>query len=196
MITCTACGYDKNPDNTEYCDACGSELQAVTVTQPPREAPTVIQSSETEIPPSSPTFIQPPTSEPEIPPPTYPESNPYPPTFPVSGTTAKLISKQAGSPVPEFTIDSNSIVGVFDPDTGPVEIDLEAFPGGETVSRNHAEIYPEGTVWKIKDLGSTNGIFIKRSGQTRFGARLTTPETINSGDEIAFGKVRFLFQNA
>ncbi len=78
---------------------------------------------------------------------------------------------------------------------GPVDIDLEEFPGSETVSRNHAEIYSEGGFWKIKDLGSTNGIFIKRTGQTRFGARITVPETINLGDEVAFGKVRFLFQS-
>jgi pSer/pThr/pTyr-binding forkhead associated (FHA) protein len=78
---------------------------------------------------------------------------------------------------------------------GPVDIDLEPFSGGDTVSRNHAEIYQEGGVWKIKDLGSTNGIFIKSAGQTRFAARITVPETLNSGDEIAFGKVRFLFQS-
>jgi pSer/pThr/pTyr-binding forkhead associated (FHA) protein len=85
-------------------------------------------------------------------------------------------------------------VGIFDPDTGPVEIDLETFFGGETVSRNHAEIYQELGTWKIKDLGSTNGVFIKPPGQPRFSARITIPTPLNSGDEIAFGKVRFLFQ--
>ncbi len=46
----------------------------------------------------------------------------------------------------------------------------------------------------VKDLGSVNGVFIKPAAQTRFRARITTPETLNSGDEIALGKVRFLFQ--
>lgn len=165
MITCTACCYDKNPDDAEYCDACGSELQAVVT-----PAPTVIQPQI-----SSPQILQPSSS---------------------TTTIAKLISKQPGSPVPEFILDSNAIVGIFDPDMGPVDIDLEQFPGGETVSRNHAEIFLEAGVWKIKDIGSTNGIFIKRNGQTRYGARITVPETINIGDEVAFGKVRFLFQSA
>lgn len=186
MITCTACGYDKNPDDAEYCDACGSELQTVAApTSTSSVAPTVLQSPiiEQEIP------------APQIPQPTYPTSTPTSPTFSTTATTAKLISKQPGSPIAEFSLDSNAVVGIFDPDMGPVDIDLEEFPGSNTVSRNHAEIYIEGGFWKIKDLGSTNGVFIKQSSQTRFGARITVPETINFGDEIAFGKVRFLFQS-
>ncbi|WP_066423560.1 FHA domain-containing protein [Anabaena sp. 4-3] len=168
MNTCSTCGYDQNPDNAEFCGACGSELQTLTApTTPITPAPTIIQ--------------------PEIP--------PTPAPIPTS-TTARLTAKQSGSPVPEFIIESNAIVGVFDPDMGPVDVDLEAFFGGETVSRNHAEIYQEQGIWKVKDLGSTNGVFIKPLGQTRFGARITIPETLNHGDEIAFGKVRFLFQSA
>ncbi|BDA65957.1 FHA domain containing protein [Calothrix sp. PCC 7716] len=188
MINCTACGYDKNPDDAEYCDACGSELQAVVPAVTSGTAPSVIQPSPLPI---EPLIISSP-----IPQPTYSTPAPSPTYSSTTATSAKLISKQAGSPVPEFTLDSNAVVGVFDPDMGPVDIDLEEFSGGETVSRSHGEIYPEGGVWKIKDLGSTNGIFIKRTGQTRFGARITVPETINTGDEIAFGKVRFLFQSA
>ena len=170
MITCTVCGYDQNSDNSEFCNACGSELQAIITPQPKIDislAPTVILA---------------PTPQPN-----------YPPiinTF----TKAKLISKQTTAPISKFILDNNAIVGIFDPDTGPVEIDLETFFGGETVSRNHAEIYQELGTWKIKDLGSTNGVFIKPLGQTRFSARITIPTPLNSGDEIAFGKVRFLFQ--
>lgn len=194
MITCSACGYDQNPDGAEFCDACGSELQGV--------APTVISS------PQTPTVIQPqtpPPTSPPTPPPIpetrYPTPTPTPnptlnsPSFPNTATTARLIAKQPNPPISEFPLDSNAIVGIFDPDTGPVEIDLEVFSGADTVSRSHGEIYQEGGVWKVKDLGSTNGIFIKRVGQTRFGARITIPETLNSGDEIAFAKVRFLFQS-
>jgi hypothetical protein len=199
MITCSACGYDKNPDGSEFCDACGSELQAVaeTVISSPQAA-TVIQSQTPQ--PQIPQILQ----IPQIPQTTYPTPTPTPistptrpitPSFPTTTTTARLIAKQPSPPVPEFSLDSSSIVGIFDPDMGPVDIDLEPFSGGDTVSRNHAEIYQEGGVWKIKDLGSTNGIFIKSAGQTRFAARITVPETLNSGDEIAFGKVRFLFQS-
>ncbi len=191
MITCSACGYDKNPDGSEFCDACGSELEVAVASTVP---PTQIQPPETISQPDSFIEPQPPQpSPPQIPQPNYPipTSAPSAPTT----TTARLIAKQAGSATSEFSLDGSAIIGIFDPDMGPVEVDVEEFPGSETVSRQHAEIYPEGGDWKIKDLGSTNGVFIKTSGQTRFGARITVPTTINSGDEIAFGKVRFLFQS-
>jgi hypothetical protein len=171
MITCTACGYDQNPENTEFCNACGSELQTITTT--PNIEPSIV-----------PTVIQPPLPQPNYPPITNTNTS----------TNAKLICKQINAPIPEFLIENNAIVGIFDPDIGPVDIDLETFFGGETVSRNHAEIYQELGTWKVKDLGSTNGIFIKSPGQTRFSSRITIPTPLNSGDEIAFGKVRFLFQ--
>ena len=196
MITCAACGHDQNPPNSEFCVVCGSELQ--TATQAMNDLDRIRQELLKPIPepfiptptptptPLPPTVIQPPT-------PPIPTPAPFPQTFP--SAIAKLIPKQSGSPVAEFTLDGNAIVGVFDPDMGPVDIDLEAFMGGETVSRNHAEIYQSNGTWLIKDLGSTNGIFIKPVGQTRYGARITTPETLNPGDEIAFGKVRLVFQN-
>ncbi|CEJ45398.1 FHA domain-containing protein [Umezakia ovalisporum] len=179
MITCSSCGYDQNPEYAEFCGACGSELQNITTPAITTPASTVF---ETEI------------LSPQIPQPHHPTPEPIPPTVATTSTTAKLISKQTNSPVPEFILDSNAIVGIFDSDTGPVDIDLETFFGGETVSRNHGQIYQQGGVWQVKDLGSTNGIFIKSVGQTRFGSRITRPETLSSGDEIAFGKVRFLFQ--
>jgi hypothetical protein len=181
MMTCAACGYDQNPPNSDFCVACGSELES---------APQVMkdfQNIREGFNPNAPTPTPTPTQIPL--PPTLIE----PQTFPRA--IAKLIPKQSGSPVSEFTLDGSAIVGVFDPDMGPVDIDLEAFMGGETVSRNHGEIYQSNGTWFIKDLGSTNGIFIKPVGQTRFGARITTPETLNPGDEIAFGKVRLVFQS-
>lgn len=186
-IICTSCGYDKNPDGSEFCDACGAEL---STTESATNGSTTVESlpvSETT-PFVEPQLPHPSTSEPELTTPTVSQ----PPA-----TTAKLVAKQPNAPIPEFPLESNSaILGIFDPDTGPVDIDLEEFPGSETISRNHAEIYQEDGEWKIKDLGSTNGVFIKPVSQTRFGARITTPEIINSGDEIAIAKVRFLFQSA
>ncbi|QOV23994.1 FHA domain-containing protein [Anabaenopsis elenkinii] len=189
MITCAACGYDQNPPNSDFCVACGSELQGAA--QAMNDFQRIKGELLTPLPePFNPT---PPTPTPLPPTLIEPQTPPKPQTFP--SAIAKLIPKQSGSPVSEFTLDGNAIVGVFDPDMGPVDIDLEAFMGGETVSRNHGEIYQSNGTWFIKDLGSTNGIFIKPVGQTRFGARITTPETLNPGDEIAFGKVRFVFQS-
>jgi pSer/pThr/pTyr-binding forkhead associated (FHA) protein len=181
-INCPSCGYDKNPLSTEYCEACGSELLATVNTN---SSPTIVQTSAPSIQSHENELIQI-----EAPTPTPNLSNT------TSASIGRLISKQAGSPISEFSLDSNNAtVGRFDPDTGPVDVDLEGFRGEETVSRSHAEIYYETQQWKVKDTGSTNGVFIKRSDQPRFGARITMPETLNSGDEIAFGKIRFLFQS-
>lgn len=95
----------------------------------------------------------------------------------------------------EFSLTGDrTIIGRSDLNTGSVHIDLNPLVGNETVSRRHGQIYRDGKQWKISDLGSQNGIFIKRSGQPRFGAKITSPEPLFSGDEIAFGKVRCLFQ--
>lgn len=191
-ITCNVCGYDQNPDGLEFCDACGAELTNTTVTIPasiPNSTPEpdISDSSETNptggITPSNPELIFP-----SIP-------SPIPSTSVVNATdTAKLISKTANAPISEFLIENYAIIGIFDPDTGPVDVDLDNFLGNETISRQHGEIYSENQQWKIKDLGSTNGIFIKKVGQNRFNARITTPEILENGDEIAIAKIRFIFQ--
>jgi serine/threonine protein kinase len=106
-----------------------------------------------------------------------------------------FLNKQAGV-TREFTLKSNNVIGKYDPDLPPVDIDLGGFSGSDTVSRKHAEIYREGDRWKIKDLGSTNGVFIKHSGQTRFSPKITTPETLINADEVAFGGVKFSFNTA
>jgi serine/threonine protein kinase len=106
---------------------------------------------------------------------------------------AYLIYKKQGITISEFALEGRNLIGKFDPDMGSVAIDLEAFSGAETISRRHAEIYREGKQWKIQDLGSTNGVFIKRAGQPRFSGRVTTPQTISTSDEISFGKVTFTF---
>jgi len=107
--------------------------------------------------------------------------------------SARLVSSRK-SVSSEIILKSNNVIGKFDPDMAPVDIDLEKFSGSDTVSRKHAEIYREGDRWKIQDLGSTNGVFIKRIGQAKFSHRITISETINSGDEVAFGAVKFTFQ--
>ena len=166
--TCPVCYYQNSPE-TRFCEACGHELTA-----PPVPEPTPISSD--------------PEGKENLPPILTP--------IPSGALIAKLIYKQADT-IKEFILNGSSTnVGRFDNDTGPADIDLEGFPGEETVSRSHAEIYFEETQWKVKDIGSTNGVFIKHLGQPRFGSRIIIPETINSGDEIAFGKIRFTFQIA
>ena len=195
-ITCNNCGFDENPQGTEYCEACGCELTPTDSTplentysppevtmMPPMDSPMNPSVDQTVIP--SPQPVQ----EPEpIPSPSY--------SSPSIMGNAKLVAKLSNAPKPEFEISANEpvIIGRFDNESGPVDIDLIGFPDDDTISRNHAEIYFEGNQWKIKPLSTTNGTFIKKVGESRFGGKLTTPEIINSGDEIAFAKLRFIFQ--
>lgn len=216
-INCNVCFYDRNSDKNQFCEVCGSEIQpSMTLFEAEEkgiqegEKQTVLQTDEQPvnfhqsinqninnhpmIVPGSTNIhtSSPPTLE------TAKKANISPtnsgnPTL-ITGTVAKLIPKQVGTPVPEFIIDSNNaIIGKFDPNIGPVEIDLDGFYGDETVSSTHAEIYFENNQWQIKDMGSTHGIYIKPTGKTRFGYRTNKPEILNSGDEIAIGKIRLLF---
>ena len=87
------------------------------------------------------------------------------------------------------------VVGRFDPETGPVDLDLSTSPEAAQISRNHAEIYRESDgQWYVKDLGSTNGVFVKAPGSSTFGPRITTPTPIPQGGELAFGNARFVFR--
>ncbi|OZH55229.1 hypothetical protein AFK68_05940 [Hydrocoleum sp. CS-953] len=216
-ITCNVCFYDRNADNNQFCEICGSEIRASTTLFEAQEkgiqdleTQTFIQSDQQQLnlnqninqninnyPLKTPASTNIPTSQIPIIEDSQkanilPKNNTNPTV--INGTVAKLISKQVGAPIAEFIIDSNNaIIGKFDPDIGPVEIDLDGFYGDETVSSTHAEIYFENNQWQIKDMGSTNGIYIKPTGKTRFGYRMNKPEILNSGDEIAIGKIRLLF---
>ncbi|MDJ0557036.1 MAG: FHA domain-containing protein [Microcoleaceae cyanobacterium MO_207.B10] len=214
-ITCNLCFYDRNADKNQFCEVCGSEMrpeislfeaqeikqqikiknpEIKTLLQTDPEPVSFNQTSNQIIAPES-------TNIPTSPPPTLEPAqtanispkNPTNPTL-ITNNIVKLIPKQVGAPVPEFIIDSNNvIIGKFDPNIGPVEIDLDGFYGDETVSSTHAEIAFENHQWQIKDIGSANGIYIKPTGQNRFGYRINKPEILNSGDEIAIGKIRLLF---
>jgi len=197
-IICPECAHE-NPAGSEFCDVCGSELPTTSIPISPKPDETIIIGAPDFTSSSTPDPYTTPDPEPYFAPTLDPYTTPVPqfpsPTTTSTTATARLVSKKQGVPTPEFDLESSNLVGKFDPDMGPVEIDLEEFPGADTISRQHAEVYRESDQWKIKDLGSTNGVFLKRSGQARFSARITSPEILGSGDEIAFGKVNFIFQS-
>ncbi|MFB9837785.1 FHA domain-containing protein [Actinoallomurus acaciae] len=54
-----------------------------------------------------------------------------------------------------------------------------------SVSRVHAELRRAGDNWLLADLGSMNGTLVN-------GYRIVAPTRVRPGDEIAFGKTRFI----
>ncbi len=189
MIVCKVCGTE-NADGTQYCESCGVELT-------PAVEPVVSEASasepvitETPAPETSPAEPAPQTEAL----PSAPESPAAPPPAPLF-RPGKLVFKRFGA----LTTDTiplqgpRLVVGRFDASTGPVEIDLTGVPGAENISRRHAELFFEG-VWKVRDLGSTNGVFIKRAGEEAYSPRLVEPTELKDGDEIAFGNVILVFQ--
>jgi pSer/pThr/pTyr-binding forkhead associated (FHA) protein len=71
---------------------------------------------------------------------------------------------------------------------GPIDVDLGTLPEGSYVSRKHAKITHDDGLWKIEDLGSSNGTFILRDDFER-----VTEAELADGTEIALGNARFVF---
>lgn len=85
-----------------------------------------------------------------------------------------------------------SIVRIGKPNNHtPPDIDVSGFPESEIVSRVHANLLVEDTVYYLEDIGSSNGTYIN-------GLPLPAGNRhrLNAGDRIAFGKgdkVSFIF---
>lgn len=107
--------------------------------------------------------------------------------------TPRLIVKRAGAETEEmFFFAAPAVIGRFDPSVGPVDIDLGNIPEGTYVSRKHAKVTEEGGVFKIADLGSSNGTYLLRNGDFE---KVDEAE-LADGDEIALGNARFVFRLA
>jgi hypothetical protein len=110
---------------------------------------------------------------------------------------ARLVPRAMGASGEGYVLGSDHmVVGRFDPSAGPVDIDLGGQPGEGYISRRHAELYVENGTWMVRDLGSTNGVYIKKAGQGQYSPRLIEPAALGDGDEVAFGNVKFLFLNS
>jgi hypothetical protein len=102
----------------------------------------------------------------------------------------RLVLKRGGAEVDEvFELNPPSVVGRFDPSVGPIDVDLASIPEGSYVSRKHAKITNEDGVWRIQDLGSSNGTFILRDDFEK-----VEEAELTDGAEIAFGNARFVFR--
>ena len=111
---------------------------------------------------------------------------------------ARLVPRAIGAtPSDGYVLNNaNMVVGRFDPSAGPVDIDLGGQTGEGYISRRHAEVFLQDGAWMVRDLGSTNGVYIKKAGQGQYSPRLIEPAALSDGDEVAFGNVKFLFTNS
>jgi pSer/pThr/pTyr-binding forkhead associated (FHA) protein len=108
-----------------------------------------------------------------------------------------LLAVRYGAPTGDELplIGQRLVVGRFDPETGPVDIDLSEAAESGHISRQHGELYREADgTWMVRDLGSTNGVFAKSGDAASFGPRITAPRPLKDGDELAFGNARFIFR--
>lgn len=124
--------------------------------------------------------------EPAVVPPSVPDA------APTSTGSAKLILKRGGALTGDvFPIGPSATVGRFDPESGPVDVDMANLPESVYISRHHAELNLRDGQWMVKDLGSRNGTFVKNASGFH---RVTGETALQSGDEVAFGNARFEFQ--
>lgn len=101
----------------------------------------------------------------------------------------KLTVKRGGVETSEvFEFSPPATIGRFDPQVGPIDVDLAPLPEGSYVSRKHAKITCEDGIWKVHDLGSSNGTFVLRDDFER-----VEEAEILDGSEIALGNARFVF---
>jgi hypothetical protein len=104
---------------------------------------------------------------------------------------AFLDIQQKGQVVQSIAIKENHVVvGRVDPNRGIApEIDLAQFDPKGTVSRQHARIRFEKTIFSLEDLKSRN--------KTQLGDLTLTPlnpELLQDGDTVSFGSVKAIFR--
>jgi len=174
MPQCPTCGSQCAVSDT-ICAECGTELSQASLPQvtPPSS--------------SSPAAKEVGTSTP------LPATDSTKPTPP--GRPAKLTLRRAGKLTTEtWEFDGPVVIGRFDVESGPVDIDLGRLPEAEYLSRRHAQFdLRDGQNWSVSDLGSQNGTFHRSSGGAQF-VRVTQEQALTDGDEVSFGNARFEFR--
>ncbi len=102
----------------------------------------------------------------------------------------RLVVKRAGVETEiSFPFAAPATVGRFDPEVGPIDIDLGTIEEGSYVSRRHAVIEERDGALVLRDLGSSNGTFVRRDDFERI-----EEAEISDGDEVAFGNARLVLR--
>lgn len=212
MKTCLTCGASV-ADDADVCPDCGMEFESAPAASGPQSAPAISSASDSagytvdfgnefggdnavatpvnadesnyELSASEPSVV-------------LDKSEPVVTPTPVAATptdTAHITLRRGGALTSEtFRFASGAVVGRFDPDSGPVDVDLAPLPEASYVSRHHAEFRRDGgnDKWFVKDMGSSNGTFWRAGGAGAF-SRLSGEQELIAGDEISLGNARFEF---
>jgi len=206
MAVCPVCQKD-NPSGVEYCEDCGASLDSVGASAPTGDAATVPAPSSSAVAPddvaagseSAATGSEPSSNAITTAPPAASSSDRGDdPAGQTAGGRPRLLVKRHGALTGEEVplLAERLVVGRFDPETGPVDLDLSGSPEAQHISRQHAELYREADGrWFVRDLGSTNGVFVRDGSGAAFEPRITAPRALSHGDELAFGNARFVFQS-
>lgn len=180
MSQCPTCGAIL-ADSAQMCEDCGTDL-----TQSASPASNVNSQQDICAAPTEPaeTAIPPVQTTPAIPGETGSRSQ----------NAARLELKRGGTLSGDsFEFASGAIIGRFDVDTGPVDVDMSLLPESQYLSRQHARISQnEAGQWTVVDLGSSNGTFVLDSATGKF-VRISGDHNISDGAEVAFGNARFVF---
>lgn len=103
---------------------------------------------------------------------------------------AELVLLRGGTEAgPRYALGAKNTIGRFDPSVGPIDVDLGDLPEGSYVSRKHALIAFEDGAWVIRDLGSSNGVFVLREDFEK-----VEEATLENGMEVALGNAQFVFR--
>jgi hypothetical protein len=160
MIKCPVCQAE-HPENTLFCDECGSYLQGGDQKETDPLAAAEVTWTERE------------------------ETTEVPEEEVASPVSLKLSIPDSRRDV-ELPLMKEVNIGRLDPASASFpDIDLTSDGGLEKgVSRRHAKITRRGSEVFIEDLGSINGTFLNRKKLTPY-----LPQELKNGDELQLGKL-------
>lgn len=110
---------------------------------------------------------------------------------PASGQAQLIVKRNGAETDVVFPIFGSAVIGRFDPNVGPIDVDLGSLPEGSYVSRKHAKINFEDGAWTLQDLGSSNGTYVLNGDFERVEIA-----ELSDGTEFALGNARFIFKLA
>jgi hypothetical protein len=120
------------------------------------------------------------------------------PSDAVSRPTARLViagTNELDPPAYNLEKDEN-LLGRRDPQSNIFpEVDLTRYDPSIKISRRHARIWKQGTIFLIEDLGSSNGTLVLLGGNLADSKRLLPhqPHALANGDKVKLGETTLHF---